>query len=76
MLRALLIPVISIMCLPLIAFGGYYKWKDSNDNVHFTDNYYAVPQEHRTSLEQSNYGNRKGVETLSKKEGERLSYKI
>lgn len=66
MLRALLIPVISIICLPSIAFGGYYKWKDSNGNVHFTDNYYAVPQEHRTSLEQSNYENRKGVETLSK----------
>ena len=72
MLRSLLFIVAGIIFLPSVVFGGYYKWKDAEGNVHFTDNYYAVPQEHRTSLNQSNYGNRKGDETLSKDTPQRV----
>ena len=72
MIRLLLLIVACNMFLPSIVLGGYYKWKDSDGNVHFTDNYYAVPQEHRTSFEQSNYGKRKGQETLSKDTPQRV----
>jgi clan AA aspartic protease (TIGR02281 family) len=72
MIRNFWIAVVCTMFLPSMVFGGYYTWKDSEGNIHFTDNYYAVPQEHRTSLNQSNYGNRKGDETLSQKTPQRV----
>ena len=56
-LKKVLFIVIVHICLPSMLCAGYYKWKDGNGNVHFTDNYYAVPQEFRTSLDQDSMVN-------------------
>ena len=64
--------VVCTIFLPSMLCAGYYKWKDGNGNVHFTDNYYAVPQEFRTSLDQGSYGKRNGEETLSNKTPQRV----
>ncbi len=71
-LKKVLFIVIGIMCLPSMLCAGYYKWKDGNGNVHFTDNYYAVPQEFRASLDQDSTGKRNGEETLSNKTPQRV----
>ena len=63
--KNVLIVFICTIFLPSMLCAGYYKWKDGNGNVHFTDNYYAVPQEFRTSLDQGSSGKRTGEETLS-----------
>lgn len=72
MKRLLLFVVSFTIFLPSMVCGGYYKWQDENGSIHFSDDYYAVPPEHRTSSNQSRYGKRSEEVTLSKDTPQRV----
>jgi len=69
------IPIIIILCsllLPSLLNADYYKWKDEKGNIHFTDNYFNVPEKYRKEVSQSKYGEKNELKRLSKDTPQRV----
>lgn len=69
------IPIIIFLCsllLPSLLDAGFYKWIDEQGSIHFTDNYFNVPERYRKEVTQSKYGREKELKTLSKDTPQRV----
>jgi len=68
------IPIVILLCslLPSLLDADYYKWRDEQGNIHFTDNYFNVPERYKKEVSQSKYGREKELKTLSKDTPQRV----
>jgi clan AA aspartic protease (TIGR02281 family) len=64
--------ILCIFAIPSLLIAEFYKWKDEQGSVHFTDNYHNIPEQYRKKVSKTNYGKKKSTKKLSKDTPQRV----
>lgn len=71
LVRAAILSSISFLFPPLLN-AGFYTWKDASGTVHFTDNYYSIPDPYRSGAEKKDRQGSGGKGGLSQNTPQRV----